>query len=50
MPATALPWALDVWHVRKVLSLQWDGDGRVEVVSFIRGPWEAKALAMGAQR
>jgi hypothetical protein len=44
-----LPWALDVWRGRKVLSLQWDDDGRVEVVSFIRGPWEAEALAMGGQ-
>jgi hypothetical protein len=44
----ALPWCLEVWHGHTVLSLQWDDDGRVEVVSFTRGPWEAEALAMGA--
>jgi len=45
-----LPWGLDVWHGSKVLSLQWDDEGRAEVMSFIRGPWEAAALAMGADR
>ena len=44
-----LPWGLDVvQHGRKVLRLQWDGAGRVEVISFNRGRWEAEALAMGA--
>ena len=43
-----LPWGLDVWHDRKVLSLQWDDAGRVEVISFNRGPWEAEALTIGA--
>ena len=42
-----LPWGLDVWHGRKVLSLQWDDAGRVEVNSFSRGPWEDEALALG---
>ncbi len=42
-----LPWGLDVWHGRKVLSLQWDDAGRVEVISFTRGPWEDEALALG---
>ena len=42
-----LPWGLDVWHGRKVLSLQWDDSGRVEVISFNRGPWEDEALALG---
>ncbi len=44
-----LPWGLDVWHGCKVLSLQWDDAGRAEVISFNRGPWEAEALAMGAE-
>jgi len=43
-----LPWSLDVWRGGTVLSLQWDEEGRVEVVSFTPGPWEAEALAMGA--
>ena len=42
-----LPWGLDVWHDRKVLGLRWDDAGRVEVLSFDRGPWEAEALAIG---
>ena len=42
-----LPWGLDVWHGRKVLSLQWDDAERVEVNSFSRGPWEDEALALG---
>ncbi len=42
-----LPWGLDVWHGRKVLSLHWDDAGRVEVISFTRGPWEDEALALG---
>src|SRR3954463_5447115 len=41
-----LSWGLDVWHGRKVLSLQWDDEGQVEVMSFTRGPWEAEALAL----
>ena len=45
-PAPA--WGLDVWHGDKVLSLRWDDAGRVEVISFNRGPWEAEALAMVA--
>ena len=36
-----------VWHGCKVLSLQWDDAGQVEVISFNRGPWEDEALAMG---
>ena len=40
-----LPWRLDVWHERKVLSLQWDYAGRVEVISVSRGPWEEEVLA-----
>ncbi len=42
-----LSWGLDVRHRRKVLSLQWDDAGRVEVISFTRGPWEDEVLALG---
>jgi len=42
-----LPWGLDVEQGRKVLNLQWDDAGRAEVISFIRGPWEDEALALG---
>ena len=42
-----MPWGLDVWHQRKVLSLQWDDAGRAELINFNRGPWEDEALALG---
>ena len=41
-----LPWGLDVVQGRKVLSLQWDDAGRVEVVSFNRGAWEDEAFSL----
>jgi len=42
-----LPYGLDVWHERaKVLSVLWSDEGTVAVVEFIRGPWEAAALAL----
>ena len=43
-----LPWSLEVWHGHKVLSLQWDDVGTVEVTSFTPGPWENEALALEA--
>jgi hypothetical protein len=36
---------LDIWHNEKVLSLQWDAD-KLAVISFNRGPWEEKVLAL----
>ena len=45
--APALPYGLDVWHAgAKVLSLLWADDGAFEVVDFVRGGWEAEALAL----
>lgn len=43
-----LPWVLDVWHSRKVLSVQWDDAGAAEVIGFAHGPWEATALSLSA--
>jgi hypothetical protein len=40
-----LPFGLDIWHNEKVLSLQWDAD-KLAVISFSRGPWEEKVLAL----
>jgi hypothetical protein len=38
-----LPFGLDVWHGRKkVLGIEWDMDGRVVVMSFTPGDWEAE--------
>jgi hypothetical protein len=42
-----LPYGLDAWwRGAKVLSVLWADDGAFEVVSFVRGPWEDKALAL----
>lgn len=44
-----LPYGLDVWHgaePAKVLCILWAEDGTIEVVNFIRGPWEEEALAL----
>jgi hypothetical protein len=41
-----LPYGLEVWHGVKVLSVLWADDGRFEVSTFIRGPWEDLALGL----
>jgi hypothetical protein len=41
-----LPYGLEVWHGAKVLSVLWADDGRFQVASFVRGPWEDLALAL----
>ena len=41
-----LPYGLEVWHETKVLRVLWADSGAFEVVCFIRGPWEAAALAL----
>lgn len=41
-----LPYGLEVWHGPKVLRVLWADDGRSQVDSFIRGPWEDLALAL----
>jgi hypothetical protein len=49
-----LPYGLEVWFGVKVLSVRgpvelsvlWADDGRFEVASFVRGPWEDLALAL----
>src|SRR6185437_4619722 len=44
--APDLPYGLEVWHGVKVLRMLWADDGRCQVESFIRGPWEDLALAL----
>lgn len=41
-----LPYGLDVWHGTRVLRVLWADDGAFEVACFIRGAWEAAALAL----
>jgi hypothetical protein len=38
-----MPFLLDVWRGRKVLSIQWN-EGTVDVISFRRGEWEEQLL------
>jgi hypothetical protein len=45
--ASDLPYGLAVWHAgAKVLSLLWADNGAFEVIGFLRGDWEAEALAL----
>ena len=44
-----LPYGLDIWHgaeAEKVLRILWAEDGTIEVISFVRGPWEDEALVV----
>ncbi|MXP66090.1 hypothetical protein E0493_22355 [Roseomonas sp. M0104] len=42
-----LPYGFEVWHAgAKVLSVLWADGGAFEVTHFVRGPWEAEALAL----
>ena len=42
-----LPYGLDVRHDgTRVLGVLWSEDGASQVVAFVRGPWEAEALAL----
>lgn len=41
-----LPYGLDIWRGKKVMSLEWADDGRARVISFKRGPWEADLLEL----
>jgi hypothetical protein len=42
----ALPYGLDVWRGARVLRILWAEDGAIEVVSFVRGPWEDEVLTL----
>lgn len=46
-----LRYGLDIWDraVGKVLNVEWDDDGKVELVSFRRGDWEAQILSIPAR-
>jgi hypothetical protein len=41
-----LPYGLEVWNGMMVLRVLWADDGRSQVESFIRGPWEEQALSL----
>ena len=41
-----LPYGLDVWAPKKVLNIEWDDHGKVELVSFRRGAWELELITL----
>jgi hypothetical protein len=41
-----LGYGLDVWRGNKVLSLQWEDNGRAELISMKPGAWEAEVLTI----
>ncbi len=48
-----LSYGLDIWemeYVGKVLNIEWNAEGDVQLVSFRRGAWESKVLAFRSFR
>ena len=45
-PPRTLPYGLDIWHGKKVLSIDWDDAEAVEIRSFTPGKWEDTLLAV----
>lgn len=41
-----LPYGLEVWHGELLLRMLWADDKSLDVVSFLRGPWEDEVLAL----
>ena len=42
----SFPYRLDVWHGKKVMSVEWTEDGRFRLISFWPGIWQAEALGI----
>ena len=40
-----LSYGLDIWAPKKVLNIEWSEQGKVELVSFRPGEWEAQLIA-----
>ena len=41
-----LQYGLEVWRGSRVFRILWADDGKCEVTSFLRGPWEEDALSL----
>jgi hypothetical protein len=42
-----LPYGLDIWTPqKKVMNIEWDDEGNVELVSLHRGAWELELIAL----
>jgi hypothetical protein len=44
-----LPYGLDIWAPNKVMNIEWDDKGNVELVSFHPGAWELELFALGRE-
>jgi hypothetical protein len=49
-PRQNLPYGLDIWTPTKVLNIEWDDKGNVELVRFRPGGWEAQSFAAAHPR
>lgn len=45
----ALPYGIDIWHGKKVFSLEWGDDGQARIINFKRGPWESELFALSPE-
>jgi hypothetical protein len=45
----ALPYGIDIWHGKKVFSLEWADDGQARIINFKRGPWESELFALSPE-
>jgi hypothetical protein len=42
-----LPYALDIWFARKkVLNVEWNDGGFIQIVSYRPGAWEGQLLSL----
>ena len=45
-PQQTLPYGLEIWESGLVLRMLWADDGSLDVIDFLRGPWEDEVLAL----
>ena len=46
---TSLPYGLEIWAPKKVLNIEWDDAGTVELIGYDLGEWERAIKAAAAQ-
>jgi hypothetical protein len=46
---TSLPYGLEVWAPKRVLDVEWDDSGTVELIGYDPGEWEQVIKAAAAQ-
>jgi hypothetical protein len=45
-----LAYGLDVWDGKKVMNIEWDGRGRIDLVGFRAGEWETEIVKLCEKR